>query len=93
MAVPRRSKHRKADEEQYNAEGSGAHGLQRQKTGHGFRGLASTVLHEKGHGYEHIELQPAPAPRNAVSATNNHALYLATRAKMMPDFKSLRSAR
>jgi integrase len=52
-------------------------------TGHGFRGLASTILHEQGWPHEHIELQLAHAPRNAVSAAYNHALYLEPRAKMM----------
>jgi integrase len=52
-------------------------------TGHGFRGLASTILHEQGWPHEHIELQLAHAPRNAVSASYNHSLYLAPRAKMM----------
>lgn len=52
-------------------------------TGHGFRGLASTLLHEQGYQHEHIELQLAHAPRNAVSAAYNHALYLEPRAKMM----------
>jgi integrase len=52
-------------------------------TGHGFRGLASTILHEQGWPHEHIELQLAHAPRNAVSAAYNHALYLEPRAKMI----------
>lgn len=52
-------------------------------TGHGFRGLASTLLHEQGLPHDHIELQLAHAPRNAVSAAYNHALYLEPRAKMM----------
>jgi integrase len=52
-------------------------------TGHGFRGLASTVLHEQGWPHEHIELQLAHAPRNSVSASYNHALYLSPRAEMM----------
>lgn len=55
-------------------------------TGHGFRGLASTLLHEQGYQHEHIELQLAHAPRNAVSAAYNHALYLSQRAKMMQDW-------
>jgi len=55
-------------------------------TGHGFRGLASTILHEKGYEHEHIELQLAHAPRNAVSAAYNHALYLEARAKMMQEW-------
>ena len=61
-------------------------GYKGRMTGHGFRGLASTVLHEKGYGHEHIELQLAHAPRNAVSAAYNHALYLGPRAKMMQDW-------
>ena len=36
--------------------------------------------------HEHIELQLAHAPRNAVSAAYNHALYLEPRAKMMQDW-------
>jgi integrase len=52
-------------------------------TGHGFRGLASTLLHEQGWSHDWIELQLAHAPRNAVSAAYNHALYLEGRAKMM----------
>lgn len=57
-------------------------------TGHGFRGLASTLLHEQGWPHEHIELQLAHAPRNAVSAAYNHALYLEPRAKMMQGWAS-----
>lgn len=52
-------------------------------TGHGFRGLASTLLHEQGWPHDHIELQLAHAPRNAVSAAYNHALYLEPRRAMM----------
>ncbi len=61
-------------------------GYKGRMTGHGFRGLASTVLHEQGYAHEHIELQLAHAPRNAVSAAYNHALYLEPRAKMMQDW-------
>lgn len=61
-------------------------GYQGEMTGHGFRGLASTLLHEQGYPHEHIELQLAHAPRNAVSAAYNHALYLEPRAKMMQDW-------
>ena len=55
-------------------------------TGHGFRGLASTILHERGCVHEYIELQLAHAPRNAVSAAYNHALYLEPRQKMMQEW-------
>jgi integrase len=61
-------------------------GYKGRMTGHGFRGLASTILHEQGYAHEHIELQLAHAPRNAVSAAYNHALYLEPRAKMMQDW-------
>ena len=58
-------------------------GYQGIMTGHGFRGLASTLLHEQGCAHEHIELQLAHAPRNAVSAAYNHARHLKSRAAMM----------
>jgi integrase len=61
-------------------------GYRGRQTGHGFRGLASTILHEQGYNHEHIELQLAHAPRNAVSAAYNHALYLEPRAKLMQDW-------
>jgi len=61
-------------------------GYKGRMTGHGFRGLASTILHEQGYSHEHIELQLAHAPRNAVSAAYNHALYLEPRARMMQDW-------
>jgi integrase len=61
-------------------------GFKGRMTGHGFRGLASTILHEQGYNHDHIELQLAHAPRNAVSAAYNHALYLEPRAKMMKDW-------
>jgi integrase len=58
-------------------------GYKSQMTGHGFRGLASTILHEQGFEHDHIELQLAHIQRNSVSAAYNHALYLKPRAKMM----------
>lgn len=58
-------------------------GYKGRMTGHGFRGIASTVLHEHGFDHAHIELQLAHMERNAVSASYNHALYLPQRAKMM----------
>ncbi len=61
-------------------------GYKGRMTGHGFRGLASTILHEQGQPHEYIELQLAHAPRNAVSAAYNHALYLEPRARMMQDW-------
>lgn len=58
-------------------------GYKGRMTGHGFRGVASTVLHEKGFAHEHIELQLAHQERDEVSASYNHALYLEPRKKMM----------
>jgi integrase len=55
-------------------------------TGHGFRGVASTILHEKRYAHEYIELQLAHAPEDAVSAAYNHALYFEERAKIMQDW-------
>lgn len=61
-------------------------GYKGRMTGHGFRGLASTTLQEQAYAHEHIELQLAHAPRNALSAAYNHALYLEPRARMMQDW-------
>ena len=58
-------------------------GYKGRMTGHGFSGLASTVLHEQGFDHAHIELQLAHQERNAVSAAYNHATYIKQRAKMM----------
>ena len=58
-------------------------GYKGRMTGHGFRGLASTALHEQGFDHQHIELQLAHQERNQVSASYNHALYLKQRAEMM----------
>jgi integrase len=58
-------------------------GYRGRMTGHGFRGVASTILHEQGWPHEHIELQLAHQERNAVSAAYNHALYMEPRARMM----------
>jgi nucleotidyltransferase/DNA polymerase involved in DNA repair len=40
----------------------------------------------QGYPHEHIELQLAHAPHNAVSAAYNHALYLKPRSRMMQDW-------
>jgi hypothetical protein len=54
-------------------------------TGRGFRGLVSSLLREQGYEHRRIEWQLAHAPRNAVCAAYNYALYLKPRAKMMQD--------
>lgn len=59
-------------------------GYKGDMTGHGFRGLASTILHETGEfDSEHIDLQLAHMKRNKVSAAYNHAKYLKQRTVMM----------
>jgi integrase len=58
-------------------------GYKGKMTGHGFRGVASTILHENGFPHEHIEIQLAHQERNQVSAAYNHATYVAQRAEMM----------
>lgn len=55
-------------------------------TGHGFRGIASTILHEQGYPHEHIEIQLAHSERNKVSASYNHAKYLPQRKAMLQDW-------
>jgi integrase len=58
-------------------------GYKGRMTGHGFRGLASTILHENDFAAEHVELQLAHQRRNKVAAAYNHAKYLTQRAAMM----------
>ena len=58
-------------------------GYKGRMTGHGFRGLASTILHENGFEDEHVELQLAHQTRNKVADAYNHAKYLNQRKTMM----------
>jgi integrase len=58
-------------------------GYQGRMTGHGFRGLASTILNENDFDDEHVDLQLAHMKRNKVSAAYNHAKYLKQRTVMM----------
>jgi hypothetical protein len=61
-------------------------------TGHGFQGVASTILHEQGYLPEHIEFQLAHLPRNTASTDYNDALCLGPRAKMMQDWANFKTA-
>ena len=61
-------------------------GYKGRMTGHGFRGVASTILHEQGYAHHAIELQLAHQERNETSAAYNHALYLKYRRVMMCDW-------
>lgn len=54
-----------------------------EMTGHGFRSMASTLLHELGWPHEVIERQLAHGERNKVAAAYNHAEHLPKRRKMM----------
>ena len=54
-----------------------------EMTGHGFRGMASTILHEQGWPDDVIERQLAHAEKNSVKAAYNHAKHLPERRKMM----------
>lgn len=52
-------------------------------TGHGFRGLARTILAEHGFEKAHVELQLAHSNDDKVEAAYNHALYLPQRTAML----------
>jgi integrase len=58
-------------------------GYEGRMTGHGFRGLASTALHEMGYRPEVIEAQLAHVQANKIAAAYNHAQYLEERRQMM----------
>ena len=58
-------------------------GYNGKMTGHGFRGLASTTLHEQGYMHDAIEIQLAHRVGNAVSQAYNHAQHLDYRINMM----------
>jgi integrase len=50
---------------------------------HGFRGMASTILNEKGVNRDWIEMQLAHSPRDTVRSAYNHAEFLDDRRNMM----------
>lgn len=54
-----------------------------EMTAHGFRGIASTLLHENGWNSDIIEIQLAHSEKNKVKAAYNHAEYMEDRIKMM----------
>jgi integrase len=55
-------------------------------TGHGFRGLASTTLHERQYMHEAIELQLAHDSESKTSKAYNGAKHLPYRVKMMNEW-------
>jgi len=58
-------------------------GYKGRMTGHGFRGVASTLLHAMGFNHAHIELQLAHQERDETSAAYNYATCLRERSEMM----------
>jgi len=54
-----------------------------EMTGHGFRSLASTRLHEMGYNSDVIERQLSHCERNGVKASYNFAQHLPERRKLM----------
>lgn len=54
-----------------------------EMTGHGFRAMASTILHEQGWSSEVIERQLAHAERDETKAAYNRALHLPERRELM----------
>jgi Integrase len=54
-----------------------------EMTGHGFRSMASTILHEQGWPSEVIERQLAHGDRNKIRASYNFAQHLPERRRMM----------
>lgn len=59
-------------------------GFEGEQTGHGFRGLASTIMNERSGGRaEVIERQLAHKERNMVRRAYNHAEYLDERRQLM----------
>jgi integrase len=58
-------------------------GYKGRMTGHGFRSVASTVLHEQGFNHLYIERQLSHMERDEVAAAYNYAEYLEQRTAMM----------
>lgn len=58
-------------------------GYKSRMTGHGFRGLAATILRELGYSRDVVDRQLAHAERNQVTAAYVHAEFLPVRAEMM----------
>lgn len=54
-----------------------------QMTGHGFRGIASTILRENNFLRDHVEMQLAHQYQSEVEAAYNAAKYLKQRTQMM----------
>ena len=57
-------------------------------TGHGFRHMMSTILHDAGFNSQYIELQLAHVDSNRIRGTYNHATFIEERRKMLNFFSS-----
>ena len=81
-----RSKSKSISENTINAALRSAGYAKDQMTGHGFRHMASTLLHEQGYKSELIERQLSHGDRNAMRAAYNFAEYLPERRRMMQEW-------
>jgi integrase len=81
-----RSKARPMSDNTINAALRGMGYAKDQLVGHGFRHMASTLLHERGHRSEYIERQLSHGDRNTIRAIYNFADYLPERRKMMQEW-------
>ena len=61
-------------------------GYEKKMTGHGFRGVASTILHERGYTETHIETQLAHLTGSKVSRSYDSSKYIPERTRMMQDW-------
>ncbi len=67
-------------------------GYKGKMTGHGFRGVASTILNESGFHADVIERQLAHAERNDIRRAYNRAAYLPERVAMMQRWSDMLDA-
>lgn len=58
-------------------------GFKGVQTGHGFRGIASTILHERGYDDAHIEVQLAHLKKSKVKRAYDYAQYIDQRRVLM----------
>lgn len=64
-------------------------GYKNVMSGHGFRTLASTILHEKGYNSDVIERQLSHNDKDKVRSAYNRAEYALDRKKMMQDYADI----
>ena len=81
-----RGKSRSMSDNTINAALRGLGYVRDQMTGHGFRHMASTILHERGYRSEWIERQLAHGDRNSIRARYNFAEHLPDRRRMLQEW-------